>query len=493
MSKKIRFLLSFFIMANQSFAIENVCSPVFWRDNPVFDKFALLEDFLSSSSLPGYVTYENVRSDICIREEADVAKVQAVCFSSRDDLPYCDFQKNTFLHLAAQFVDSRATIDELIDEGFDLLALNSNGKTVEDYAELNPHGNFIDHLWEESVDEFLKNAVASTTPQLTEPDWELDYEVPALEDPDDFERRITIPREEESPPPERPAPRSRYTQAPSRLSYTMPNQERQGLYASVGVGMLTNHSIEMTSLDNDVPGSCVTASIENPVPFYYCVRGQNRWENLFSSDGGLSLGAALGYKTGNVSFEVEISHRDQSGSTSDIDFHTDRSLEFQNAEETLGGIEVQTKMVNIYKEFDDVSEKIIPFVGIGGGTVSQRYDYGARLIRIQDRDVLQFFNRGPESAHKATQEQETYTSSGLGFQFMGGFKIPVNEGKSEMFLKARYLSLPEVQSQSTWDVLRSAGESYTPVTRRKVEYIQTIEKRSIIDIMFGFNLYLGGR
>ena len=476
MSKKT--IVSILLLIPISILSVELCTPQFWRTAPPeeVDMGLFIEEMSESMANPDYLKFRN-GEDVCIQKPADIAKVHTVCFNVHEYQPYCYYKSNTLLHLAVQFTNNLNVVDNLIDMGFDMYAVNDDGHSVESYSRINSASNIFDGM-------FFTVAQENTEDELyISDDLTLDYDY-------DFEETQLPP----IPGPRRQA-RPRYSQRDLNLDYGLGEETRKGLYLNFGVGLTAGKGLVLNSEDNDIPDQCTDPlyAFGSAVEAYYlCKQGQNTWSNNFVGKGDITAGAAIGFKYNNIRIEAEGSVRASESEDSDIQFKTDRSVEFLEANESIGLVEVKTQFANMYVDFDlddcDGCGKVKPFVGIGGGRILQRYKYNAYLLRTTDFEVLELFGRGPHTAGMSTRADNIFTNTVWGTQFLGGVNIPLND-KGDLTIKARYLRIPDVTNSAPWDILRNDHLSRVSILNDEVEYTQELRGRGLFDITAGFTIF----
>ena len=473
MSKKIKALL---LIPFSVLGIE-ICTPNYWDDVEHYevDSGIFLEDLSTAMVNPEYETFRH-NGDGCLRRQEDTSGVHAVCFDNMKNLPYCYYRGNSLLHLAAQFSNDIAVIDALVSMGLDLYAINDDGVSVESYSMFNSANNIFDGVFFT-----VSQDVGDDDDDLSiGDDLMLDYE------------QIEINTLPPIPPPERrTAPR--YSQRDLSLDYGLDGENKKnGLYLNFNIGITGDQTLEMNSSDNDIPAKCTDpfrTGITAVEQYYFCKQGQNSWDNSFKGQGDIAMGTAVGIKHNNLRIEAEGSVRQIDSIASDITFQTDRSIEYSDANESIGIVDVKTQFANVYIDFDEF-EKVRPFVGVGGGRILQRYKYNAYFLRTSDEAVLELFDRGEHTAGKSTRADQIFTNSTWGTQFIGGFNIPMND-YGDLTIKARYLRIPDVVNMSEWDILRNSHFSQLPVLNDPVQYEQELRGRGLFDITLGFTIYLG--
>ena len=475
MSKKIKALL---LIPFSVFCVE-ICTPNYWKtvEHYEIDSGIFIEDLSTAMVNPEYTTFMDGENG-CLKKTMDVAGVHGVCFDNEKALPYCFYKGNSLLHLASQFSNDIRVIDALVDMGLDLYAKNDEGISVESYSMFNSANNIFDGVFftvsQEEIGEELEIG----------DDLNLDYDY-------DFEDRPLPP----IPGPSRPV-RPRYSQRNLNLDYGLGENTKQGIYLNFGIGMTAGKGIVLNSIDNDIPDQCTDPlyAFGSAVEAYYlCKQGQNAWSNNFVGKGDITAGAAIGYKHNNIRIEAEGSMRATETENSDIQFQTDRSVEFLEANESVGLVEVKTQFANVYIDFDlddcdSCGKKLRPFVGIGAGRILQRYKYNAYLLRTMNFEVLELFGRGPHTAGMSTRADNIFTNTVWGTQFLGGINIPLND-KGDLTIKARYLRIPDVTNSAPWDILRNDHLSRVSVLNDQVEYTQELRGRGLFDITAGFTIF----
>ena len=460
-----------FLLPFTAFALD-YCDYRFWQDAAPedIDKTLIMEDMLEAETDPEMVIFMEGEA-ICFRKDYDEAGIRAVCFENNPEPPYCYYERRSFLHMAAQHSPDPDVLRKLMEIGMTVYDRDSQGRTPKYFTRFNSAGDLFKRISQEDELEIDLD-------HLDMGDLDLNYDLP---EPEMVERAR----------PESSRPRRRYSSDDLDLDYGFEDESREGIYVNMAVGLTGGQTMQMRSTDNDIPARC-TNPLSDPTPYYFCQQGQNAWSNGFPGSGALAAGGAIGYKHGNLRVEVEGALRSTVTDKSDVEFQTDRSIEYAEAHESIGTVDITTEMANVYVDFDEVHEYIKPFIGFGGGRITQSYGYNAYFLRTSNREILELFGRGRHSAGKSTKADQGFVNKSLTTQFIVGVNVPLNE-KADLTVKARYLRVPEFSSTAGWDIHLSDPLVEIPILNTPVQYTQVLEGYGMFDVNVGFTFYFGKR
>ena len=183
----------------------------------------------------------------------------------------------------------------------------------------------------------------------------------------------------------------------------VPAQAGSGFYVSSELGINFGSSMDMTGSSNDRASVCDEYinpkydMVEGATGYegYNCT-GPNRgstgdWYNDFSSDEGILLGTALGYRMRDSRFRIELEYfyRDTGyDETSDVPSASGESgdkleQELVTATDRIGSLTSHNLFANLYIDFANDS-RFTPYIGFGVGFGFTDVEYGSLWARNSD-------------------------------------------------------------------------------------------------------------
>lgn len=411
-------LISLFLLPTFIIGAE-LCDPEYWETVSVDE--VSLEDYqniyydkrddMSKTVFPHWPqTKEGQKHTLCVMDREDVNARLAICLNPVTQTPYCWFNETSFLKMALDHSRDFDVVEKLWQEGFTAGLEDVFSENMEDKR----------YASLDSSQETLFAMIQDVHPEWSLDDLELDYGL-GEDDEEENEERVTLPK----------------------VLDVDPDDESGGLlkgvYGNISVGKVESKTLglDVTSTDN------------------------RDWANPFKGSDGGSLSAAAGYKQGILSVEYETSIRQVESNSS--------------GDETIGTMDIRTNFVNAYLDLLDGNIPFVkPYVGVGGGHISQGYDYQAQ-------------KRAGDFIHRADQP---FTNSGWTYQYVGGLNIPISDN-ADITLKARYLQVPDVLNMGEWDILRDGKIDKEEMFRNPVNYEHKVGKYGLLDAMIGFTVFWG--
>ncbi len=260
----------------------------------------------------------------------------------------------------------------------------------------------------------------------------------------------------------------------------------EGFYVSGELGINFGESLDTTGSSNDRASVC--DGYINPMyatvtqtPGYegYNCTGPNRgatgdWNNSISSDEGILLGTAIGYRMQDSRFRVELEYfyRD-TGYDEDSDVYSASGESGDKLEQELvrtidrvGDMTSHNLFANVYMDFANDS-KFTPYVGVGVGFGFTEVEYGSVWARNDDAARITTGNAldGGQALPNAAEIQANLAGTAsfadkelddtlFGYQIMFGVDYELNESLM-LGVKGRWVDYDSFKDGGiVWDPLR---------------------------------------
>ena len=185
----------------------------------------------------------------------------------------------------------------------------------------------------------------------------------------------------------------------------------------------------------------------------------------FDLGAGLLAGLGLGFRRGELRFEMEYFRRGQDGEEQALVVPgDDKQVEFVERNEVIGDVRGDNVFANVYYDFPSRSAgKITPYVGVGIGAMRLGIDYSATSRRNSDRAALLELNRNPNAAGTTSRADESLTDTLPGYQIVGGLRYALSEGRS-LDMKVRYGNAVGdfEDANNAWKPLRDHASTVAP-------------------------------
>ena len=283
----------------------------------------------------------------------------------------------------------------------------------------------------------------------------------------------------------------------------------EGFYVSGELGINFGESLDTTGSSNDRASVC--DGYINPIyatvtqtPGYegYNCTGPNRgatgdWSNSISSDEGILLGTAIGYRMQDSRFRVELEYfyRD-TGYDEDSDVYSASGESGDKLEQELvrtidrvGDMTSHNLFANVYMDFANDS-KFTPYVGVGVGFGMTDMDFGfVAQRRLDPNTIFTVPDTLPDVrsrlAGTATISDKELDDTLFGYQVMAGVDYALTESLL-LGVKGRWVSFDSFKDGSDYNSLRSHPSNLRLDGSEPVEY-----RLKVDDIeMFGVSMNL---
>ena len=215
------------------------------------------------------------------------------------------------------------------------------------------------------------------------------------------------------------------------------SEPRRGFYFGTDTGASMAPGIESTRSNVGIPTNCDQWLEEFtfddgdtvPLPLEDCIpRALPGSPNPFDLGGGLLAGAKVGYAVHNFRVEAEFLHREQSGDHLPLIVPGDeKQLEFVERSEKISDFRTNGFFANLHYDFNGMSDKLVPHLGVGLGFMRTTMDYSATSIRTNDREELIGLGRNPAAAGTASLANEVLSDNLPGYQLTAGLTYAFGE------------------------------------------------------------------
>ena len=260
----------------------------------------------------------------------------------------------------------------------------------------------------------------------------------------------------------------------------------EGFYVSSELGMNFGSSLDMTGVSNDRASVCdeyinpMYDQVEGTAGYedYNCT-GPNRgstgsWYNDFSSDEGVLLGTALGYRMRDSRFRVELEYfyRDTGyDETSDVHSASGESgdkleQELVRTYDRLGSLTSHNLFANLYIDFASDS-KFTPYVGAGVGFGFTDVEYGSLWARNDDAARITTGEGLPNAteiranlANTASVEDTKLEDTLFGYQILVGVDYALTEALL-LGVKGRWVDFDTFEDGGlVWGIIYLLPQNY---------------------------------
>ncbi len=105
----------------------------------------------------------------------------------------------------------------------------------------------------------------------------------------------------------------------------------------------------------------------------------------------------------------------------------EKQLEFVERSEKISDFRTNGFFANLHYDFNGMSDKLVPHLGVGLGFMRTTMDYAATSIRTNDREELIGLGRNPAAAGTASLANEVLSDNLPGYQLTAGLTYAFGE------------------------------------------------------------------